>query len=87
MRSHRKISNPEKPGSFRSSKSRSGSFDCYVIAVSDAERPRWFDDVEWWDLTVVESDPWPDALEAAGFTLQDIANANATLLILALRSF
>lgn len=71
--------------------------DTYFVAVSDDERPQWFSDVEWWDLTVVESDAWPDALEAAGFTLQDIANnytslldisnANATLLILALRSF
>ena len=72
-------------------------FDCYVVAISDSERPQWFSDVEWWDLTVAQADAWPDTLEAAGFTLADVANnytslldlsnANATLLILALRSF
>lgn len=77
--------------------STNARFDCYIVAVSDAERPRWYDDVEWWDLTVVQADPWPDTLEAAGFDLADIAanytslldisNANATMLILAQRSF
>jgi hypothetical protein len=72
-------------------------FDCYIVAISDSERPQWFSDVEWWDLTIAQADAWPDTLEAAGFTLQDVANnytslldlsnANATLLILALRSF
>lgn len=71
--------------------------DTYVVVLSDSERPQWFSDVEWWDLTVAQSAAWPDVLEAAGFTLQDIAdnytslqdiaNANTTLLDLALRSF
>ena len=71
--------------------------DGWFVVTADAERPNWIDDYCWWDLTVVESEAWPDTLEAAGFTLQDIANnytslldistANTTLLALALRSF
>lgn len=71
--------------------------DGYLAAVTDAENRNWFDEFRWWTLDSVEVEAWPDALEAAGFTLQDIADnytsladiaaANTTLLQLAQRSF
>lgn len=71
--------------------------DGHWAIVSDVESPTWYDGYRWWTLEAVEVQGWADTLEAAGFTLQDIANnytslqdianANATLLILAQRSF
>ncbi|MET9123020.1 hypothetical protein [Streptomyces sp. NPDC004528] len=42
--------------------------------TDDSESPNWFDEYRWFALSVVKADDWPDAMEAAGFTLQDIAN-------------
>jgi hypothetical protein len=42
--------------------------------IDDTESPNWYDEFRWFALTVVKSDDWPDVMEAAGFTLQDIAN-------------
>ena len=71
--------------------------DGYVAVTDDSEQPQWFSAYRFWTMTCVETEPWPDTLQAAGYTLQDIANnytslldisnANATLLILAQRNF
>jgi len=71
--------------------------DGYLVVLSDAEDRNWYNATRRWSLDSVETEPWPDVLEAAGFTLQDIADnyttlkdvsdANATLLILAQRDF
>lgn len=71
--------------------------DGYYTLTDDTESPNWYDEYRWWALTTVQTEAWPDALVAAGFdlqdiadnysTLQDIANANASLLLLAQRSF
>ncbi|KAB1146834.1 hypothetical protein F7R91_14760 [Streptomyces luteolifulvus] len=71
--------------------------DSYLVVLSDSEDRNWYDAVRRWSLDTVETEPWPDVLEAAGFTLQDIsdnytslqdiADDNATLLALALRDF
>jgi hypothetical protein len=42
--------------------------------LDDSEDPNWYDEFRWFALNVVKGDDWPDAMEAAGFTLQDIAN-------------
>lgn len=42
--------------------------------LDDSEDPNWYDTYTWFGLNVVKSDDWPDVMEAAGFTLQDIAN-------------
>lgn len=42
--------------------------------LDDTESPNWYDEFRWFQLNIVKSDDWPDAMEAAGFTLQDIAN-------------
>jgi PIN domain nuclease of toxin-antitoxin system len=42
--------------------------------IDDTESPNWYDEFRWFALNVVKSDDWPDVMEAAGFTLQDIAN-------------
>lgn len=47
--------------------------------IDDSEDPTWYDEYRWFQLNVVRSDDWPDVLEAAGYTLQDIANNFATL--------
>lgn len=47
--------------------------------LDDSEDPNWYDSYRWFQLNVVKSDDWPDVMEAAGFTLQDIANNFATL--------
>lgn len=49
--------------------------DGHYAIVEDTERPNWFDGTRWWDLSTVQNEPWPDVLEAAGFTLADIAAA------------
>ena len=71
--------------------------DGYLVALSDTEDRNWYNATRRWSLDSVETEAWPDVLEAAGFTLQDIADnyttlkdisdANATLLILAQRDF
>ena len=47
--------------------------------IDDQEDPNWYDEFRWFQLNVVKSDDWPDVMEAAGFTLQDIANNFSTL--------
>ncbi|MEU1407113.1 hypothetical protein ABZ471_33035 [Streptomyces sp. NPDC005728] len=47
--------------------------------LDDTESPNWYDEFRWFALSVVKSDDWPDVMEAAGFTLQDIANNFSTL--------
>jgi hypothetical protein len=47
--------------------------------LSDNEAPTWYDEFRWFSLDVVKADDWPDVMEAAGFTLQDIANNYSTL--------
>lgn len=53
--------------------------DGYYAVTADTERPHWYDQVRWWDLTTVQVEAWPDVLEAAGFTLQDVADNYSTL--------
>lgn len=47
--------------------------------LDDEEDPNWYDEFRWFQLNVVKSDDWPDAMEAAGFDLQDIADNFTTL--------
>lgn len=47
--------------------------------LDDSEDPNWYDEFRWFQLNVVQADDWPDAMEAAGFTLQNIANNFSTL--------
>ncbi|WP_262059661.1 hypothetical protein [Streptomyces sp. STR69] len=47
--------------------------------TDDTESPNWYDELRWFALSIVKSDDWPDVMEAAGFTLQDIANNFSTL--------
>ena len=71
--------------------------DGYLVVLSDSEDRNWYDELRRWTLDVVETEAWPSILEAAGFTLQDVADnyatlkdlsdENATLLALALRDF
>jgi hypothetical protein len=71
--------------------------DGYLVVLSDTEDRNWYDAVRRWSLDVVETEAWPTILEAAGFTLQDIADNyttlkdigddNATLLALAMKDF
>lgn len=53
--------------------------DGHLALGDDSERPNWQTEYEEWDLDVAQSDAWPDSLEAAGFTLQDIADNFNTL--------
>jgi hypothetical protein len=65
--------------------------------LDDTESPNWYDEFRWFQLSVVKADDWPDVMEAAGFTLADVANnfstladlgsAFATLLAIALYDF
>ena len=56
-------------------------------SASSVERMSWTElgDRTWvrryaeWDLNVAESEAWPDSLEAAGFTLADLADNFTTL--------
>ncbi|MFI0576133.1 hypothetical protein [Streptomyces tendae] len=57
--------------------------DGYQALIADGERPNWQIEYSEWDLEVAESEAWPDVLEAAGFTLQDIADNYSTLADLA----
>lgn len=47
--------------------------------IDDSEDPNWYDEFRWFQLNVVKADDWPDVMEAAGFTLQDIADNFNTL--------
>ncbi|MEU4168857.1 hypothetical protein AB0F46_18515 [Streptomyces sp. NPDC026665] len=47
--------------------------------TDDTESPTWFDEYRWFSLTVAKVDDWPDVMEAAGFTLADIAANFSTL--------
>lgn len=53
--------------------------DSYQALLDDDEKPDWQTDHTEWDLNVAQSEAWPDSLEAAGFTLADLA-ANFTTL-------
>jgi hypothetical protein len=54
--------------------------DGHLAVVSDSEDRTWYSERRVWTLDTVETETWPDVLEAQGFTLQDIANNFATLL-------
>ncbi|MEU2924215.1 poly-gamma-glutamate hydrolase family protein [Streptomyces sp. NPDC007251] len=47
--------------------------------IDDQEDPNWYDEYRWFQLNVVQSDDWPDTMEASGYTLQDIADNFTTL--------
>ncbi|MGW0993537.1 hypothetical protein ACWD5V_09540 [Streptomyces sp. NPDC002523] len=47
--------------------------------IDDSEDPNWYDEFRWFQLNVVQADDWPDVMEAAGFTLADIAANFSTL--------
>lgn len=47
--------------------------------ISDNEAPTWYDEYRWFTLDVVKVEDWPDVMEAAGFTLADIAANFSTL--------
>jgi hypothetical protein len=53
--------------------------DGHYAIPTDGEEPRWFDEIRFWNLDVVKVEAWPDVLEAAGFTLQDLADNFSTL--------
>lgn len=53
--------------------------DGYLALLTDDERRVWTIPYREWDLETVETEAWPDVLEAAGYTLQDIADNYATL--------
>ncbi|WAZ20161.1 hypothetical protein STRCI_001260 [Streptomyces cinnabarinus] len=53
--------------------------DGHFALLEDTEAPTWYDAYRWWSLDVVKVEAWPDSLEAAGFTLQDIADNLSTL--------
>ncbi|MFD4258244.1 hypothetical protein ACFWR9_11585 [Streptomyces sp. NPDC058534] len=53
--------------------------DGHYAVPQDAEAPRWFDEITFWTLDVVKVEAWPDVLEAAGFTLEDLAANFSTL--------
>lgn len=57
--------------------------DGHYAVLSDIERPHWYDELRWWELSTVEAEPWSDVMEARGFTLQDIADNFTTLADLA----
>ncbi|MYR84092.1 hypothetical protein GTY41_03815 [Streptomyces sp. SID685] len=53
--------------------------DGHLAILDDDEKRNWQIEYREWDLDTAEADPWPDTLEAAGYTLQDIANNFSTL--------
>jgi hypothetical protein len=57
--------------------------DGHLAILSDDEHRTWSIPYRVWDLETAESEPWPDTLEAAGFTLQDVADNYSTLADLA----
>ncbi|MFB7736162.1 hypothetical protein ACFC08_17610 [Streptomyces sp. NPDC056112] len=53
--------------------------DGYQALIEDSERRQWTIAYRLWELSTAETEPWPDVLEASGFTLQDVANNVSTL--------
>ncbi|MFJ9114486.1 hypothetical protein ACIRJO_02940 [Streptomyces sp. NPDC102394] len=53
--------------------------DGHLALLDDDEKRNWQTPYRAWDLDHVETEPWPDVLEARGFTLQDIADNFSTL--------
>lgn len=53
--------------------------DGYYALLDDDESPTWYDAYRLWTLDLVKVEAWPDVLEAAGFTLADIADNFETL--------
>ncbi|MFB7288971.1 hypothetical protein [Actinacidiphila glaucinigra] len=53
--------------------------DGYLAGLSDSEDPNYYNPIKRWALDVVVTEAWPDILEAAGFTLADIASNFSTL--------
>jgi hypothetical protein len=53
--------------------------DGHFAVPSDTESPTWYNEVRWWTLEAVRVEAWADVLEAAGFTLQDLADNFASL--------
>lgn len=53
--------------------------DGWLALLDDDEKRNWQTPYRSWDLDTVETQAWPDVLEAAGFTLQDIADNFSTL--------
>jgi hypothetical protein len=54
------------------------AIDCYFYVTQDTENrfsADGSDERRFWDLDIVETEPWASTLEASGFTLQDIADA------------
>jgi phage replication-related protein YjqB (UPF0714/DUF867 family) len=49
--------------------------DGYLAVPDDTESPTYYDGYTWWELTAVQAEAWPAVLEAAGYTLQDLAGA------------
>jgi hypothetical protein len=53
--------------------------DGYYALGDDTETPNWYDEYRWFQLEVQQTEAWPSDLEAAGFTLQDIADNYSSL--------
>lgn len=53
--------------------------DGYFALTDDSEAPNWYDAFRWFQLEVQSTEAWADVLEAAGFTLQDIADNYTSL--------
>ncbi|MFJ1653522.1 hypothetical protein ACIOC2_19455 [Streptomyces sp. NPDC088337] len=53
--------------------------DGYQALIEDSERRQWSIPYRLWELSTAETEPWPDVLEASGYTLQDIADNMTTL--------
>ncbi|MFF0597928.1 hypothetical protein [Streptomyces antibioticus] len=53
--------------------------DGYYALSDDTESPNWYDSYRWFQLEVQQTEAWPSVLEAAGFTLQDIADNYSSL--------
>lgn len=53
--------------------------DGWLALLDDDEKRNWQTTYRAWDLDTVETEAWPDVLEAAGFTLADIAANFSTL--------
>ncbi|WP_426568084.1 hypothetical protein [Streptomyces canus] len=53
--------------------------DNHLAVVSDSEDRTWYNQVRYWQLEAYETEPWPDSMEAAGYTLQDIADNYTSL--------
>ncbi|MFI6249053.1 hypothetical protein [Streptomyces sp. NPDC051016] len=63
---------------FRKQNSLSRLDGTYAL-TDDTESPNWYDQIRWFQLELQSTETWADVLEAAGFTLQDIADNFDTL--------